>query len=156
VLDATEGRRNRLSKRIRRSESANLPWSWARRQTAYARFYRHEGIMIRLSSLDRPAPLRRHGKWRPPLSSRRHRRIGLFGTCCALLCPRVNHLNDTEYNHSLPPYSSALIHVSSHLYDASNELRSPGVRPEFRFPNGLLLLSFKVTDFGTDRYVTSY
>jgi len=45
-LDAVEGRRNRLSKRIRRSESANLPWSWARRQTAYACFYRHEGIMI--------------------------------------------------------------------------------------------------------------
>jgi len=45
-LDAAEGRRNRLSRRIRRSESANLPWSWARRQTAYARFYRHEGIMI--------------------------------------------------------------------------------------------------------------
>jgi len=63
--------------------------------------------------------------------------LGLFGTCNALLCPKVNHLNDTEYNHSLPPYSSALIHVSSHLYAASNELRSPGVRPEFRFPNGL-------------------
>jgi len=45
-LDAAEGRRNRLPRRIRRSESANLPWSWARRQTAYARFYRHEGIMI--------------------------------------------------------------------------------------------------------------
>jgi len=45
-LDATEGRRNRLSRRIRRFESANLPWSWARRQTAYARFYGHEGIMI--------------------------------------------------------------------------------------------------------------
>jgi len=41
-LDAAEGRRNRLSRRIRRSESANLPWSWARRQTAYACFYRHE------------------------------------------------------------------------------------------------------------------
>jgi len=51
--------------------------------------------------------------------------------------PRVNHLNDMEYNHSLPPYSSALIHVSSHLYVASNELHSPGERPEFRFPNGL-------------------
>jgi len=45
-LDAAEGQQNRLSRRIRRSESANLPWSWARRQTAYARFYRHEGIMI--------------------------------------------------------------------------------------------------------------
>jgi len=42
-LDAAEGRRNRLSRRIRRSESANHE---ARRQTAYARFYRHEGIMI--------------------------------------------------------------------------------------------------------------
>jgi len=84
--------------------------------------------------------LRRHGKWRPPLPSREQRRIGLFGTCrsCnALLCPRVNHLNDTEYNHSLPPYSSALIHVSSHLYVASNELRYPGVRPKFRFPNAI-------------------
>jgi len=29
-LDAAEGRRNRLSRRIRRSESANIPWSWAR------------------------------------------------------------------------------------------------------------------------------
>jgi len=45
-LDAAEGRQKRLCRRIRRSESANLPWSWARRQTAYARFYRHEGIMI--------------------------------------------------------------------------------------------------------------
>jgi len=45
-LDAAEGRQNRLSRRIRRSESASIPWSWARRQTAYARFYRHEGIMI--------------------------------------------------------------------------------------------------------------
>jgi len=45
-LDAAEGRRNRLSRWIRRSKSANLPWSWARRQTAYARFYRHEEIMI--------------------------------------------------------------------------------------------------------------
>jgi len=34
-------------RRIRRFESANLPWSWARRQTAYAR-YRHEGIIISL------------------------------------------------------------------------------------------------------------
>jgi len=24
---------------------------------------------------------------------------------------RVNHLNDTEYNHSLPPYFTALIHL---------------------------------------------
>jgi len=45
-LDAAKSRRNRLSRQIRRSESANLPWSWARRQTAYAHFYRHEGIMI--------------------------------------------------------------------------------------------------------------
>jgi len=60
-----------------------------------------------------------------------------FTEPAVLLCPRVNHLNDTEYNHSLPPYSSALIHLSSHLYVASNELRSPGERPEFRFPNGL-------------------
>jgi len=45
-LDAAEGRRNRLSRRIRRSESANLSWSSALRQTAYARFYHHEGIMI--------------------------------------------------------------------------------------------------------------
>jgi len=111
-IDAAESRRNRLSRRIRRSESANLPWSWARRQTVYARFYRHEGIMI--STLfasskfvtnrnhfqvicqdwaDRPAPLRRHGKWWPPLLPRRQRRIG---TCNALLCPRVNHLNDTD------------------------------------------------------------
>jgi len=148
-LDAAKGRRNRLSRRIRRSESANRPWSWARRQTAYARFYRHEGIMIStffVSSkfvtnrnhsghcrdwANRPDPLRRHGKWRPPLPSRRQRRIRLFGTCNALLCPKVNHLNDTEYNHSLPPYSSALIHVSSHFYVVSNELRSPGERPEF-------------------------
>jgi len=49
-------------------------------------------------------------------------------------------MNDTEYNHSLPPYSSALIRVSSHLYVASNELRSPGERPEFRFPNGLYVI----------------
>jgi len=41
-LDAAEGRRNRLSRRIRQSESANLPWSWAHRQTAYTRFYCHE------------------------------------------------------------------------------------------------------------------
>jgi len=111
------------------------------RQTAYARYYRHEGIMI--STLfasskfvtnhnqfsghcrdwaDRSAPLRRHGKWRPPLPPKRQRQrqIGLLGICNALLCPRVNHLNDTEYNHSLSPYSSALIHVSSHLYVASN------------------------------------
>jgi len=53
------------------------------------------------------------------------------------LCLRVNHRNDTEYNHSLPPYSSALIHVSSHIYVASNELHSLGERPEFKFPNGL-------------------
>jgi len=45
-LDIAEGRRNRLSRRIRRSESANLPWSWARRQTAYARLYRYEEIII--------------------------------------------------------------------------------------------------------------
>jgi len=45
-LYAAEGRRNRLSRRIRQSESANLPWSWAHRQTAYARFYRHEEMMI--------------------------------------------------------------------------------------------------------------
>jgi len=45
-LDTAEGRRNRLSRRIRRSESANLPWSWVRRLTAYASCYRHEGIMI--------------------------------------------------------------------------------------------------------------
>jgi len=45
-LDAAECRRNRLSRRIRRSESTYLPWSWARRQTAFARFYRQEGIMI--------------------------------------------------------------------------------------------------------------
>jgi len=38
-LDAAEGRRNRLSRRIRRSESANQPWSWARRQTAYTLTY---------------------------------------------------------------------------------------------------------------------
>jgi len=54
------------------------------------------------------------------------RQIGPFGTCNALLCPKVNHLNDMEYNHTLPPYSSALINVSSHLYVACNELRSPG------------------------------
>jgi len=64
--------------------------------------------------------------------------LGLFGICSAVLPPRVNHLNDTEYNHSLPSYSSALIHVSSHLYVASNELRSPGESSQFRFPNGLL------------------
>jgi len=29
--------------------------------------------------------------------------------------------------------------VSSHLYVACNELRFPGARPEFRFPNGLYL-----------------
>jgi len=45
-LDAAKGRRNRLSRRIRRSESANLPRFLACRQTAYARFYRHEEIMI--------------------------------------------------------------------------------------------------------------
>jgi len=33
-------------RRNRRPESANLPWSWAHGQTAYALFYRHEGIMI--------------------------------------------------------------------------------------------------------------
>jgi len=44
-LNAAEGRRNRLSRRIQRSESANLPWSWVRRQKAYACFYCHEGIM---------------------------------------------------------------------------------------------------------------
>jgi len=44
-LDAAEGR-HRLSRRIRRSESAKLPWSWARRQTTYARFDRHDGIII--------------------------------------------------------------------------------------------------------------
>jgi len=50
-LDAAEGRRNRLPRRIRRFESANLPWSWARRQTAYARFCRHEGIINDIDSL---------------------------------------------------------------------------------------------------------
>jgi len=45
-LNAAESRRDKLSRRIRRSESANLPCYWARRQTAYARFYRHERIMI--------------------------------------------------------------------------------------------------------------
>jgi len=50
-LDAAEGRQNRLSRRIRRSESANLPWSRARRLTAYARFYRHEGIINDIDSL---------------------------------------------------------------------------------------------------------
>jgi len=148
-LDA--GRRNRLSRRIRRSESANLPWSWARRQTAYARIYRHEVIMISTlivwtnrnhfhviaetgptGQLHYDVMANSGHLFRPE-----DRRIGLFGTCNAFLCPRVNHLNDTEYNHSLPPYSSALIHVSSHLYVASNELRSPGERPEFRFPNKL-------------------
>jgi len=125
------------------------------RQTAYARFYRHGGIMLStlfassrfvtnrnnfrsLPRLGRPAcSTTTDGKWRPPLPSRRQGQIGLVGTCNALLCPRDNHLNDTEYNHSLPPYSSALIHVSFHLYVASNELRSPSERPEFRFPNGL-------------------
>jgi len=45
-LDAAKGWRNRPSRRIRRSEYANIPWSWARQQTAYARFYRHKRIMI--------------------------------------------------------------------------------------------------------------
>jgi len=45
-LDAAEGRLNRLSRWIRRSESANLFWFWTCRQTAYAHFYHHEGIMI--------------------------------------------------------------------------------------------------------------
>jgi len=153
-LDAAEGRRNRLSRRIRRSESANLPWSWARKQTAYAR-YRHEEIMIStLFASSKFVTNRNHfqviAETGPNgqlhydgmangghLPSRRQRRIGLFGTCNARLCPRVNHLNDTEYNHSLPPYSNALIHVSCHLCVASNELRSPDERPEFRFPNGL-------------------
>jgi len=158
-LDAAEGRQNRLSRRIRQSESANLPWSWARRQMAYARFYCHEGIMIstlfasskfvtngnRFQVIAETGPtgqLHYDGMangghlFRPE----EKRRIGLFGTCNALLCTRVNHLNDTEYNHSLPLYSSALIHVSSHLYVASNELRSPGECPAFRFPNGLSYL----------------
>jgi len=94
-------------------------------------------ITIPKTGAQRQRKHRRHGKWRSPLPSRRQRRIRLFGICYALLCPRVNHLNDTEYNHSLPPYSSALIHVSSRLYVASRELRSPCERSEFRFPNGL-------------------
>jgi len=98
------------------------------RQTVYARFYRHKGIMIStlftsskfvtnrnhfrsLQRLGRPASSTTTA-WQmaAPLLSRRQRRIGLFGTCNALLCARVNHLNDTEYNHSLPLYSCVLIH----------------------------------------------
>jgi len=154
-LDAAEGQQNRLSRRIWRSESANLPWSWARRQTAYARFCCHEGIMIStLFARSKFVTNRNHfqviAETGPTgqlhydgmangghLFCPEDRQFGLFGTCDALLCSRVNHLNDTEYNHSLPLYSSALIHVSSHLYVASNELCSPGERPEFRFLNGL-------------------
>jgi len=121
-------------------------------QTAYARFYRHEGIMIstlfasskfvtncnhfQVIAETGPNGQLHYSKWWPPLQSRRQRRIGLLGTCNALLCQRVNDLNDTEYNHSLPPYSSALIHVSSHPYVVSNELRLPGELPEFKFPMG--------------------
>jgi len=41
-----------------------------------------------------------------------------------------------EYNHSLPPYSSTLIHVSSHFYVAYNELRSPGFNQSLGFLTG--------------------
>jgi len=40
-LDAAEGRRIGLD-----CPGGICKWSWARRQTAYARFYHHEGIMI--------------------------------------------------------------------------------------------------------------
>jgi len=152
-LDAAEGRRNRLSWWIRRSESANLPRSWARRQTAYARFYFHEGIMIStLFASSKFVTNRNH--FQVIAETRPTGQLHYDGMANGdhLFRPEdtdeldfsepavlfhANHLNDTEYNHSLPPYFSALIHVSSHLYVASNGLRSPGERPEFRFPNGL-------------------
>jgi len=146
---------SRLSRRIRRYESANLPWSWARRQTAYARFYRHEGIMISTLFASSKFVTNRNdfqviAETGPPASFtttawqmaaicsiQKTRTNWTFRNLQCSLCPRVNHLNDMEYNHNLAPYPSALIRVSSHLYIDSNELCSPGERPEFRFPNGL-------------------
>jgi len=112
------------------------------RQTAYARFYRqavaetgptgqlHYDSMANGGHLFRPED-------KDELD---------FSEPAMLFYARVNHLNDTEYNHSLPPYSSTLIHVSSHTSlrvssalraSARMKLRSPGERPEFMFPTGL-------------------
>jgi len=48
--------------------------------------------------------------------------------------PVCDRYNDTKIGRACAPTEAP-----AHLYVASNELRSPGVRPEFRFSNGLFI-----------------
>jgi len=43
--------------------------------------------------------------------------------------------------------------VPAHLYVASNELRSPGERPEFRFPNGLYQTCFYLYEINLIKHI---
>jgi len=57
---------------------------------------------------------------------------------------RRKHYSDVIDEAKILPSSNVWIDVSSHLYVACNELRSPGERQEFRFPNGLSPFLFAV------------
>jgi len=64
------------------------------------------------------------------ISALQNRKVNSKQIECIVRCKICN--NDTKDGRASPTEAPA------HLYVASNELRSPGVRPEFRFPNGLL------------------
>jgi len=116
------------------------------RQTAYARFYRHARSLPRLG---RPASSTTTARQMAATSCVQKTKTNwTFRNLECSFMPKIQPPEWHGKNHSLPPYSSTLIHVSCHLYVASNELRSAGERSEFRFPNGLLLLQEHMYDVG--------
>jgi len=126
--------------------------TWFSRQTAYARFYRHARPLPRLG---RPASSTTTA-WQMAATSF-VQKTKTNWTFRNLQCSFMPTSQPPEWHGIQPypaPYSNALIHVSCHFYVASNELCSPGERPEFRFLNGLVRIrnSWKGYSTGTQNW----